>query len=325
MEFSERNIRTWAMLGQRGTFAMIVDYLASSNPEVRVLTADLGSLSGLDRLKKNSPQCLINVGIAEQNMVGIAAGLAKEGFLTFATTYSNFLAMRSYEQVRINLGYMGIPAHMVGTGAGVIMGMSGNSHYGIEDLALMRAIPNLTVLSPADATEAAKIFLSLQEYNKPTYVRLTGGLNCPMVYKEDYYFEIGKGITLKEGQHVTLVATGTVVAACVQAGQLLEEQGISARVINIHTLKPLDADIIRKACAETKLIVTVEEHGLIGGLGSAVAEVKSALSSAPRQVMIGLPDQFYKPAEYSYLLDKFGLTAEKIAQRVLEEYDHESH
>lgn len=263
LEINSKNAKIWSMLGHRGSFALAMLTLAETRPDLMVLTADLGALSGLDRFKAAHPDKFLNVGIAEQNMIGIAAGLAKEGHLVYATTYSNFLAMRSYEQVRINLGYMQFPVHLVGTGAGVAMGMSGNSHYGLEDLALMRAVPGLTVLSPADGAEIIQSMFAVADYKLPTYTRLTGSMNNPIVYTADYDFKIGAAIQLRNGTDIAILATGTMVHVALTAAELLHQRGISPAVIDVHTIKPLDIQLLATICNTFKLIATVEEHGII--------------------------------------------------------------
>ncbi|MDR1053021.1 MAG: transketolase family protein [Planctomycetaceae bacterium] len=317
--FSSVNIRTWSRLGQRGTFfGVAIPEIAKTRDDIRVVTSDLALLSGLDRFKKVYPDRFLNVGIAEQNMIGVAAGLAKEGNCVFATTYATFLTMRSFEQIRHNMGYQNLPVKAVGSSAGLAMGTSGNTHYAFEDLAVMRAIPNLTVLSPSDSFEAYKMAFASACVDVPMYIRLTGTLNCPIVYQDDYEFEIGKAITLRNGTDVTIIACGTMVHTSLEAAKILESAGISAAVINMHTIKPLDKQVIETACKETRLIVTVEEHNVIGGLGSAVAEYKSALQDAPAQLFIGIPDTFCKPGDYQYLLNHFGLKPEVIAQKIID-------
>lgn len=320
MVVDRKKIRFFSMLGQRGTFAVTLTELAEKTDNLALLTADLGVLSGLDRFQKMFPEKFYNIGIAEQNMVGIAAGMAKMGMCVFATTYANFITMRSFEQIRINLGYMKFPVKIIGSGAGVIMSMSGNSHYSLEDIAIMRAIPNITVVSPADAVEAAKLTSAAMEYEHPMYIRLTGGLNAPIVYKEDYYFEIGKAITLCQGKDVVLIAVGTMVSEALKAAKLLAEKNIEATVINMHTIKPLDTELLDRVFSTTKLVVTIEEHSKIGGLGSAVAEYKTTKANMPPQVFIGLPDYFGKAGDYESLLNKYGLTAAKITEQVLKNY-----
>lgn len=313
------NARIWSKLGSRGTFGVAMLEFGDKIENLMVLTADLSTTSGLDRFKKAYPDKFLNVGIAEQNLIGIASGMAKEGKNVFVTTFSNFAAMRSYEQIRLGLGYMGLNVKVVGLASGMALGMFGNTHYGIEDMALMRAIPGLTVLSPADGVEIVKTVMAAAKHQGPVYIRLTGAMNNPVVYMEDYDFVIGKAVTLKDGGDITIIATGTMVYEALVAAKILEEQSISATVVNMHTIKPLDTSVIDKACASSRLIVTVEEHGVIGGLGGAVAEYKSGIEKAPKQLFIGLPDSFGKAGDYKYLLNKYGLKGEQIAQKIKNE------
>lgn len=315
------NAKVWSKLGSRGSFGLAMHDLGASIDELILVTADLGVLTGLTRYMDSYPEKFINTGIAEQNMIGIAAGMAKEGHNVFATTYATFITMRSYEQVRLNLAYMGLNVTLVGSGSGLIMGLSGNSHYGIEDLSLMRSLPGMIVLSPADGAEVIKSVYAAAAYHGPVYIRLTGGVNNPVVYNEEYDFEIGKSIVLKKGKDLTIFATGTMVYHALIAASILEEQSIYASVVNMHTIKPLDLDAVNQACQEAKLIVTVEEHGIIGGLGSAVAEYKSTLSASPRQLFIGIPDRFGKMGDYPYLLEKYGLTGRQIALKIADEWN----
>jgi transketolase len=310
------NARLWSILGSRGTLGVAMLDAAAGNEKLMVLTADLGVTAGLERFRSTYPDKFINVGIAEQNMMGIAAGLAKEGYNTFTTTFSNFAAMRAYEQVRLNLGYMQLNIKSIGMGGGMAMGQFGNTHYGIEDLALMRAVPGLTVIAPADGGEIVKTIQALMQFKGPAYVRLTGVMNNPVVYKDEYEFEIGKAVTVREGTDISIFACGTMVYESVVAAKRLQEQGISSAVIDMHTLKPLDKAAIDKACAGAKLLVSVEEHGPVGGLGGAIAEYTAQRGGAPRQLFIALPDVFGKNGEYKYLLKKYGLTGEQIAESI---------
>jgi transketolase len=318
--------RMYSKLGQRGSFAIAIEEIAAHDKELMVLTADLTTLTGLTRFKEKFPEKFLNIGIAEQNMVGIAAGMAKEGKNVFVTTYANFLAMRAYEQIRIQLGYMGFNVKVIGTGSGLAMGMSGNTHYGIEDITLMRAIPGLMVVSPADGTETTKVIKGAAEYPGPVYIRLSGTLNNPIVYTEDYPFEFGKAVLLKKGTDVSIIATGTMVHESLVAAEiLLQERGISASVINMHTIKPLDTSIIQDICTHSKLIVTVEEHSVIGGLGGAVAEYLSGIPNTPRQIKIGISDTFQKVGDYQYLLEQNGLTGSQIAEKIANSFDSKVH
>jgi transketolase len=325
IQINSLNARLWSKLGQRGTFGITLLESGRDFENLMVLSADLCSTSGLDRFRLQFPEKFLNVGIAEQNLVGISAGLAKEGYLVFATTFANFAAMRSYEQVRLNLGYMGFNIKLVGLGSGFAMGMFGNTHYGIEDVALMRAIPGLCILSPADCTEVVKATVAAAMYPGPVYLRLTGVVNNPIVNKEDYPFEIGKAIHLKSGSDVSIIATGSMVYHALEAAKLLESKGISAAVINMHTIKPLDTEAIHGACKNSKLIITVEEHSVIGGLGGAIAEYLCGFASHPRLLIIGIPDAFQKAGDYPYLLEQNGLTGVQIAEKVMTSFNEIIH
>ena len=308
-------------MGSRGVFGQAILSLAETKKDLMVLSADLGSSSGLSRFKNAFPDKFLNIGISEQNMIGVAAGLAREGSVVFATSFAPFIAMRSSEQIRMNMGYMDLNIKAVAIGSGIAMAFLGNSHYGIEDASIMRSIPNLTVVSPADCGEIVKTVFAAAEYEGPMYIRLTGEANNPVVYKEDYNFEIGKAITLREGSEITIIANGTMVYESLEAAKILELEGLSATVVNMHTIKPLDTSVIDKAVASSKLIVSVEEHSVIGGLGSTIAEYKTSLRNAPPQLIIGLPDKFGKVGEHRYLLEKYGLTAKQIAEKIVKQYE----
>jgi transketolase len=225
--------------------------------------------------------------------------------------------MRAAEQVRMNLGYMNLNVKAVGIGSGLSMGFLGNSHYGLEDAGVIRCIPGITIVTPADCSEIVKTVFAAAEHTGPMYIRLTGGPNNPIVYSAEYEFRIGKAVTLREGSDVTIIACGMMVYESLEAAKLLEVKGVSTRVINMHTLKPLDQDVLQNAFRTSKLIVTVEEHSVVGGLGSAVAEFKAGLSRVPPQLILGLPDEFGKTGEHRYLLEKYGLVAVGIAEKIL--------
>jgi len=278
-----------------------------------MLSGDLGDSSGLSRFKNTFPDRFINTGIAEQNMIGVAAGIAKEGHNVFASSFAPFITLRSGEQIRMNLGYMELNVKAVAIGSGVSMGFLGNSHYGLEDIAIMRSIPNLTIVSPADCAEIVKVVHAASEFNGPMYIRLTGAVGNPPVNTEEYDFEIGKSITLREGSDITIFATGSMVFESLEAAKILDNLGVSATVVNMHTIKPCDFSAIDLAISKSKIIVTVEEHSIIGGLGSLVSDYKTQFSNSPAQLIIGLPDLFGKTAEYRFLLEKYRLVADKIA------------
>lgn len=316
-EINPSNARQWSRIGSRGIFGQAILAVAAQHPEMMVLSADLGNSSGLDRFKKTYPEQFLNTGIAEQNMIGVAAGLAKEGYNVFATSFAPFVTMRAAEQVRMNLGYMQMNVKAVSIGSGISMGFLGNSHYGIEDVAIMRAIPGITIVSPADCAEIYKTVEAAAHFQGPMYIRLTGGVGNPPVYTEDYSFEIGKAQVLMEPKDVTFIAAGTMVYESLQAAKALNEKGVEAGVVNMHTIKPIDTKVLDSVFACSKLVVTVEEHTIIGGLGGAIAEFKASKKSSPPQLAIGLPDEFGATGDYGYLLDKYGLRAQKITQLVL--------
>jgi transketolase len=278
-----------------------------------MVSGDLGDSSGLARFKNTFPDRFINIGIAEQNMIGVASGLAKEGHNVFATSFAPFITLRSGEQIRMNLGYMELNVKAVAIGSGISMAFLGNSHYGLEDTAVMRSIPNLTIVCPADCAEIVKVVHAAAEFTGPMYIRLTGAVGNPPVYTEEYDFQIGKSITLREGTDITIFAIGSMVYESLEAAKILDSLGISSKVVNMHTLKPCDYNAIDQAIASSKAIISVEEHSVVGGLGSAIAEYKTQFSKSPAQLILGLPDKFGKTAEYRFLLEKYRLVGEMIA------------
>lgn len=315
MRFSTANIRTWSRLGPCGAYGLAALELPEIDDSMVACTADLCFYSGLDRFMRKYPDRIYNVGIAEQNLVGIAGGLAKEGFNPFVSTYASFATTRALDQVRVNMGYMKLPIKLIGLTSGFSVGILGATHMSIEDISIMRAIPNITVISPADCTEFVKTVLALGDYRQPVYVRMTGTMGCPIVYKEDYDFEIGKAITLKKGKDVALIASGTMVYNSLKAAEMLEEVGIRASVVNMHTIKPLDTDCL-DLLKDCRLLVTIEEHSVIGGLGGAVAEYVSQISGFAPLLKIGINDIYPHAADYSYLIEKHGLTPHEIFTKI---------
>ena len=298
MKIDEANARMWSRIGSRAAFGLATLELGEKIENLLILTADTSTSAGLDRFKKKFPGKFLDVGIAEQNMIGIAAGLASEGVQVITATFGPFQTMRCCEQIKVNLGYMRQKVCMVGLASGVVLGTLGYTHCCIEDLSIMRSIPGITVISPADCGETVKATMAAIEHNESVYIRLTGGMNNPIVYTDDYEFQVGKAVTLRQGSDVTIITTGTMVGTSLEVAEILETVGISSEIINMHTLKPIDTVVIEKACELSKLIVTVEEHSIIGGLGSAVAEHKTKLSTMTPQMMIGLPDRYGKAGEY---------------------------
>lgn len=285
--------------------------LAEKREDLIVLEADLAAATRTGTFRKVYPEKHFNCGIAESNMMGVAAGIATTGKLVFASSFAMFAAGRAFEIVRNSIGYPHLNVKIGATHAGISVGEDGATHQCSEDIALMRAIPGMTVINPADYVEAKAAVLAMAEYEGPTYLRF-GRLAVPIFNDENTYkFEVGRGVTMKEGKDITIIATGLMVAEAAEAGNALAEQGIDARIINIHTIKPIDREIIVKAARETGKIITVEEHSVIGGLGSAVGDV--VLEECPVPVIkIGLNDVFGESGAAKDLLKKYGLCAENI-------------
>ena len=283
--------------------------------DIVVLDADLSKSTKTDTFKKSFPDRFINMGIAEQNMMSTAAGLASCGKVVFASSFAMFAAGRAFEQIRNSICYPNLNVKIGATHAGISVGEDGATHQCLEDIGIMRTIPNMVVINPADDVEARAAVEAAIKHNGPVYLRF-GRLAVPVLYDEaDYKFEIGKGVLLKEGTDVTIVATGLMVEMALNASEALKAEGINARVINIHTIKPIDREILVKAAKETGAIVTCEEHNIIGGLGSAVAEVLCEEAPVPME-RIGVKDEFGKSGIPSDLFKDYGLTSEAIAEAV---------
>ncbi len=278
-----------------------------------VLDADLSGSTKTACFKEKYPERFINAGIAEGNMMSVAAGLASCGKTVFASSFAMFAAGRAFEQIRNSIAYPKLNVKIGATHAGLSVGEDGATHQCLEDIGIMRAIPNMVILNPADATEARLAVKAAIDYDGPVYLRF-GRLDVLNIFDDDYKFEIGKGVELEAGDDVTLIATGIMVSVALEARKILAEQGISARVINMATIKPIDKDIIVKAAKETGAIVTAEEHNIIGGLGSAVAEVLCESCPVPMQ-RVGTNDVFGRSGKPAELFEAYGLTAENIAEK----------
>ena len=281
--------------------------------DILVLDADLAKATKTIAFKKEFPEKFIDCGIAEGNMMGVAAGLATTGYTVFASSFAMFAAGRAFEQVRNSIAYPNLNVKIGATHAGISVGEDGASHQCCEDIALMRSIPNMVIINPADDVEAKAAVHAAVDHEGPVYMRF-GRLAVPRVNSEDYKFELGKGVLLKDGKDVTIVATGLMVNEALIAAETLKAEGIDARVINIHTIKPIDKDILVAAAKETGAIVTAEEHSIIGGLGSAVSEALAEEYPVP-VVKLGVNDTFGKSGPALELLKIFGLDAENIVAK----------
>ncbi|MVB12872.1 1-deoxy-D-xylulose-5-phosphate synthase [Caprobacter fermentans] len=297
----------------RESYGMALSQLGDEFPQIVVLDADLAEATKTGIFKKKYPERFVDCGIAESNMIGVAAGLATCGKIPFATSFAMFATGRAFEQVRNSVCYPHLNVKVVGTHAGISVGEDGATHQCLEDIALMRSLPGMTVISPSDHYETLAAVRAAAEHNGPVYLRLSRLAVESFNNSDDYRFELGKGVTLRNGGDVTIVATGLMVSRALEAAKLLEQKGIDARVINIHTIKPIDRELILKAAKETGKIVTVEEHNVIGGLGDAAAAVLSEEYPIPLR-KIGVNDQFGHSGPAADLLEQFGLCVSHIAE-----------
>ena len=294
-------------IATRVSYGTALAELGEEYPNLVVLDADLAGATQSKIFKDKYPERFIDCGIAESNMMSIAAGLSTTGIIPVAGTFAMFAAGRAYEQVRNSIGYPHLNVKIGATHAGISVGEDGASHQCLEDIALMRAIPGMTVLSPADDTEARQVVRTALETEGPVYMRFSR-YATPVIYGPDHKFEIGKGTLIREGKDVTIIATGLCVASALEAAELLEKDGIDAEVIDMASIKPLDEELILSSAAKTRRVVTAEEHNIIGGLGSAVAECLAEKASAPfRMARIGIRDQFGETGTAAQLLHKYQL------------------
>jgi transketolase len=317
IEINKLNSRIFSKLGQSGSlFGIALLEVIKENENLIVLSSDMSRAAGLERFKTLYPNNFFNVGIAEQNLLGIAAGLSSEGKTVLVTAQAAFLSMRSCEQVRQYMGYMQSNIIAIGLSAGFSLTFFGNTHYAIEDLGIIRSMPGITIISPSDAGQAAKALIEAVNLKTPVYIRLTGTLNCPIVYKEDYDYKISKSINLKNGSDITIFATGSMVYNSLKAAEYIESSGISVRLIDMHTIKPLDYEVIRN-CIKSKLFISVEEHSIIGGLGSSISEFLAENRNFPELLRLGVKDQFSHPGDYDYLIEQNRLKPIQIAEDIL--------
>ena len=314
IEYTARNVKRWAVMGERPTFGLSVMELAKDDPSIMAVVADVTNSAGLGRMKDALPEQVLNVGIAEQDMMGIATGLASEGYKVVTTTFAPFQAMRCLEQIRVYQGYMQQKVIMAGLASGLAYGELGHTHCTTEDVSLMRSIPHIAVVVPCDCMEVAKIVEAAFQYPESVYIRLMDKTNVPMVHQGDYAFEIGKGIVLRESADasVVILANGTMVHPALQAADTLKEAGKETVVVNLHTVKPLDTQLLDALCGRVADIITVEEHSVIGGLGSAVAEYLATKPERPTLHMMGVPDEYAHGASHEALLAKYHLTSDGI-------------
>ena len=319
IEFNKRNARMWSIMGINPCIWSVgLEEVLSKKKDIAVFTADLQRYSGLNRLFGQHPELCYNMGIAEQNMVGVAAGMAMEGVQTWMTTYAPFMSFRCADHFRHLMGNLNLNMKAIGSAAGFAAGLSGSSLLAVSDMAFARSVPNLVVLSPADCTEAIKMALAISEIEAPVYMRFCGTTNIPMVYADDYEFVLGKINVVAEGEKIAILATGNdiVYNALKAAKAISESKGFSPLVADVHTIKPFDNDFVKGLARKCGVVLTIEEHSVIGGLGSAVAEC-IAMNSLPLQLYtMGIDDKAFVMGKRPFMLKQAGLETEGIVNKI---------
>jgi len=319
MIIDKKKISLWSKMGSRATFGLSLMDVVKEMEDLMVVTCDVSTSAGLDRFKKTYPENYIDVGIAEQNMIGIATGISLFGNRVITTTFSPFQTLRCCEQIKNNLGYMNSNVKMVGLASGLVLGTLGFTHASIEDIGALRSIPNMNIISPADCTETVKSIYASLNNDSPTYIRLTGGqLNNP-VYEEDYNFEIGKAIRIKKGKEIAILASGTRVSDSVLASEkIYQEKNFQVSVYNFHTIKPIDKITIKEIVNDHDCLLTVEEHNIIGGLGSAVSEILAEMDKKNVKLYrMGVEDFYPKGSDYNSLLKLLNLDQDGIYNKII--------
>ena len=319
MEINQRNIKLLSTIGPRASFGLYALDLVKKYNELMILSCDVSTSAGLDRYRKQHKDNYLELGISEQNMIGVATGLARENYKVITTTFAPFQTMRCCEQIKVNLGYMKEKVTMVGLASGLILGNLGFTHCCIEDVGVLRSIPNITIISPADSLETIKAIEASISHSQSCYIRLTGGSNNPIVYDKDYDFKIGKAIRLVNGDDITIFSTGASVAQSLKISKALKEKKINASVINLHTIKPIDKESVLSNSLNSKLIVTIEEHNIIGGLGSAVLEALALENNTSKKLIFGINDNYVKSGSYNFLRKQYKLDENHIIEKIEQE------
>lgn len=318
IEYTPRSIMEWTRMGMRKAFGMFMTEIAREHENLIVLAADIASSANLAGFPEQFPKQFYNIGIAEQNMTGIAAGLAKEGNNVFILSFAPFVSMRNYEAIRTLVGYMHLNVKIIALASGYSLGAQGNTHYCLEDISLMKTIPGMKIFSPADVVEEGKCLEYLADYEGPAFVRLTGIDGSPAVFKADYEFRPEKPAELREGEDVMIFTTGSVASECVRASRLLKKEEISCGVYSCCQLKPFNAEYLREKAKKAKLIVSVEEHFKTGGLGGIVCEAICEMKEPKPVLRIGVSDEFPHAGDYSWLQQATGLNSQQIANAIIE-------
>lgn len=319
MKFEDRNIDLWSKIGSRATFGTCLLEIQKEFNKLQIVTSDVSTSAGLDRFKKMHPEKYTDVGISEQNLIGVATGLSEMGYNVITTTFSPFQILRCCEQIKNNLGYMKSKITMVGLASGLVLGTLGFTHASIEEVGAIRSIPNMNIISPADSLETVKAVYACLNQNKSSYIRLTGGQPNPKVYESDYNFQIGKSIKLRNGEKIAILACGARVKDAIEASdELFKNFNKKISVYNFHTIKPIDEKEILLISQKYQYVITIEEHNIIGGLGSAIAEILSSLPNSKSQLIrFGIKDNYPQGGEYNYLLNLLKLNKESLYKQVL--------
>ncbi len=314
LEISKKNNRVWSMLGMRRVVGQMLMELAKADHSFCFATADVARYFGTEDFEKKYPDKIIDVGIAEQNLITVAAGMAKEGINIFAATYGTFITARALDQVRVNLGYMQLPIKLIGVGGGLSEGDLSATHMALEDISDLLTIPNITVICPADGLELVKALEALLHYDKPAYLRLTGSTNTAIVYKDDYDYKIGRANVIREGKDIAIIGCGNILGTVMRVADRLQSDGIGTKVIDMHTINPIDKSMLDEV-SSMRLVVTVEEHMKHGGLGGVIAEYYAEKNERPQQLILGV-ENYPKASEYKYLLEDCGLDEEGIYRSI---------
>jgi len=317
---------TWTIyditkLTQAETYGKTLIQLARDNPNIVVVSADLAKSTKVVDFAEEFPERFFNFGVAEQNLLGAAAGLALSGKIVFASTFGVFASMRAGEQLRTDIAYTNLNVRIVATHSGLSFGQAGTTHHCTEDIAITRSMANMTVIVPADSIETSKVIQASIDHQGPIYIRIGRGFEPPVYLDEDYDYTIGKAVTMREGGDITVIACGIAVQAAYEAAQEAEDEGVSVRLINMHTVKPIDREAIESACAETKHIITAEEHNIMGGLGGAVAEVMAEIGAGIKLTRLGLRDCYSVVGYPEELYGRYSIDTDGILTTILEVKD----
>lgn len=312
--YNDIDIKTFSLLGFSGTTGATLHDLMSTHKNIYALSADLSNPTGINCIKNDFEDRFINVGIAEQELLSMAGGIASLKNISFVTEYATFITTRALDQVKVNMAYMKLPIIAIGCWSGFATGDLGATHMSLEDIAIMRALPNITILSPADCLEYSKMLSACVSYNKPCYIRGLPDGRYPIIYKKDFNFEIGKSIELVEGADLTIFATGSMVQKALKVSKKFREQNINVSVVNVNTIKPFDSEMLIKKSKSP--IVSIEEHNIYGGLGSVIAECLIKNNINTKHLLIGVDDYYPHPSDYDSLLKEVGLDEVSIYNKI---------